>query len=144
RHRQVSTKTERIGTKCIEPARRVPKNPGVISGRFRPAPRTGLCLWFHVAAHVLFECGAAAMSGIIKRQRKHHFAIIPNAVLEDRRLSGEARGVLAYLLSRPPDWETRPSHLRHMFSCGKERMDRIMRELIDAGYAGRVVARLGD
>ena len=81
---------------------------------------------------------------IIKRRRTKHFAVVPNEVLEDRRLSAEARGVLAYLLSRPNDWEVNLVQLRKEFDCGKERIERIMREVIEAGYATREMARSDD
>lgn len=51
---------------------------------------------------------------------------------QDRNLSFEARGVLAYLLSKPDDWEIRVSDLKQQ--CGKTKVYRIIDELKTAGY----------
>ncbi|MCI6851390.1 MAG: hypothetical protein MR883_07760 [Clostridiales bacterium] len=40
--------------------------------------------------------------------RQHHardFTTIPNALLQDQRLSCRDRGLLVWMLSKPPDWE---------------------------------------
>ncbi len=38
---------------------------------------------------------------IIRRRCNRNFTVLPNAVLDDERLSAEAMGVLCYLRSRP-------------------------------------------
>ncbi len=49
---------------------------------------------------------------IIRIQRKESgFALIPNYILEDERLSFEARGMLCYLLSRPENLTVRGQDL---------------------------------
>ena len=40
---------------------------------------------------------------IIRAQRRHRFVIVDQRAVEDSRLSWAARGLLAYLLSRPDD-----------------------------------------
>lgn len=42
--------------------------------------------------------------------------------------------MLAYILSKPDDWEVKVSDLEREGGCGKNRIYRILRELIDAGY----------
>lgn len=51
---------------------------------------------------------------------------------QDRTLSWEARGVLAYLLSKPDDWVVQPSDLEQ--NCGRNRVYRILAELRKTGY----------
>ncbi len=65
------------------------------------------------------------------------FAMIANAALEDDRLTWRARGVLAYLLSRPEGWSTSAERLAGQSPKGKEGRDAmraVLAELEAAGY----------
>ena len=42
---------------------------------------------------------------IIRQKRKKRFSIVDNKVIEDKRLSFKARGLLIYMLSKPDDWK---------------------------------------
>jgi len=74
---------------------------------------------------------------IIKRRHNGCFTVAPNAIFNDRRLSVEAIGVLVYLLSLPNDWRVRLVHLQKKLDIGRQRLQRVMRELIAAGYVER-------
>lgn len=74
---------------------------------------------------------------VVRRKRSENFAIIPNHVAEDTRLSFEARGVLVYLLAKPHDWDIRITDLRKQ-GLGRDRAYRILDELAQAGYLERV------
>jgi hypothetical protein len=74
---------------------------------------------------------------IIRREHNGNFTILPNAVANDQRLSIEAIGVMAYLLSRPPNWTIRHSQLQKACRVGRQKLQRIFRELIQAGYLDR-------
>lgn len=74
---------------------------------------------------------------IVRGPRDHGFAIIPNAALEDSRLSWRARGILAYLLSRPDHWHTSSERLAATALEGRDAVRTAMRELEDAGYLVR-------
>src|SRR5215472_8259587 len=74
---------------------------------------------------------------IIRREHRTHFTIVPNAVFADTRLSVEAKGVLGYLLSRPHKWHVRLEHVARALKVGRRKLQRIFRELIDAGYVTR-------
>lgn len=58
-----------------------------------------------------------------------------NEFMEDRRLSPEALGTLCYLIANPEDASI--NRLRRRFKRGKDRTQRIMLELISAGYLVR-------
>jgi hypothetical protein len=60
------------------------------------------------------------------------YFIMSRALAQDRTISLEARGVMAYLLSKPDDWKVQPSDLEQL--CGSNRVYRILKELKDAGY----------
>jgi hypothetical protein len=74
---------------------------------------------------------------IVRRRHNGRFASLPNAIWEDPRLTVEAKGVLGYLLSRPHNWNVRPQQVGQVLDVGKDKLQRIFRELIAAGYATR-------
>ena len=66
------------------------------------------------------------------------FSIIPNATVNDA-LSWEAIGMLAYLASKPDDWEVSVAQLvKHSklsgYPSGRDKTYRILKELQEAGY----------
>ena len=74
---------------------------------------------------------------IIRRKHKKNFTVIPNAIFNDDRLSLEARGLLGFLLSCPPNWEVRHDALRRRFGLSRQRLASMLRELTSAGYISR-------
>ncbi len=71
---------------------------------------------------------------IIRTRKNRNYTCINNTVLEDERLSWRARGIAAFLLSKPDDWEINHTYL---WKHGKEGRDAIlvaMKELEDCGY----------
>jgi hypothetical protein len=74
---------------------------------------------------------------IIRHKHRGRFAIVPNQIFDDTRLSFTAKGLLAYLLSLPPDWEVRHSQIQRKLGIGRKRLDGAFKELIAAGYAIR-------
>lgn len=78
---------------------------------------------------------------IVRAPRDGRFAIIPNAALEDARLSFRARGVLAYLLSRPDGWATSADRLATGAREGRRAILTALTELEAVGYLHRVKAQ---
>src|SRR4051794_37285273 len=74
---------------------------------------------------------------IIRHKHSGRFTTIPNAIFSDERLSFVGRGVLAHLLSLPPNWEVRHDHLRRKLGVGRKILARALKELIKAGYITR-------
>lgn len=74
---------------------------------------------------------------VVTRKRSENYAVIPNAVADDARLSFEARGVLVYLLAKPHDWKIRIGDLRKQ-GLGRDKAYRILDQLQKAGYIERV------
>ncbi len=66
-----------------------------------------------------------------------HYTRVPNDALSDARLSHGARGVLAFLLGRPPGWVTSAERLAAMSDNGVHACRAFLRELVDAGYLVR-------
>ncbi len=72
---------------------------------------------------------------IRRAKRKSRFSQIPNETLQDARLTFEARGVLGLLLSKPEDWIIHKSWiLTQSPKCGRDKMNRIFKELQYFGY----------
>lgn len=77
---------------------------------------------------------------MILRKKKSRFTIVNNEVIEDRNLSYRALGLLAYLLSKPNNWQIMITEL----STGREGRDAVytaIKELINAGYVERKTIR---
>ncbi len=70
----------------------------------------------------------------ITLRRRSGFAKVPNSVVADERLSIEARGFLAYIISLPDGWVFRPSHLMKVCRIGRDKYYRIVKELRTHGY----------
>lgn len=73
---------------------------------------------------------------IIRIAHRPRYTSIANAVLEDTALSFKARGLLAYLLSRPENWTIHINHLATLSPHeGKDAIRSALRELVTTGYA---------
>jgi hypothetical protein len=75
------------------------------------------------------------------RRIKKDFTIIGNDCFRDETLSAEALGVVCYLRSKPHDWRVMPTQLSNRFGCGRDRMQRIIGELVERGYLQKIRAR---
>jgi len=78
---------------------------------------------------------------LIKRAKRHERFYIVSHALIDSEISAEALGVAVYVLSRPDDWIIRPTQIQKKFNCGKDRMTRILTEIVALGYAKKEKAR---
>ena len=78
------------------------------------------------------------MMAIIRNRRKDKFSIINNDTLNDDRLSFKARGLLAYMLSKPDDWQFYVSELqKHSQKDGRRAIESALKEIQEAGYLQR-------
>lgn len=72
----------------------------------------------------------------------HGWTSLPNAALEDHRLSFRAAGILAYLLSRPDGWETDSVRLAAPGAReGRDAVRTALTQLESVGYLHRVKRR---
>src|ERR1700677_1293484 len=75
---------------------------------------------------------------IVRIYKKSHFKTIDNRFLERMDLSGKAKAVLAYLVSRPDDWSVRVDHLvNKCFKEGRQWVYSALKELEKFGYIKR-------
>ena len=70
-------------------------------------------------------------------------ATISRAMLSDPALSLEARGFLAAVLSQPEGWVFSTEWALAELRCGRAKLNRLIRELTQRGYADVERARAG-
>ena len=78
---------------------------------------------------------------IVRRKVNRGFTVVPREPISDERLSFEALGLLTFLLSRPDDWRVHLEQLRQRGGVGREKIQQMIRNLIDCGYVVRQQAR---
>ncbi|MGW2249861.1 hypothetical protein ACWCXH_06630 [Kitasatospora sp. NPDC001660] len=81
---------------------------------------------------------------IHRTEQVRHFTVLPNAVLQYRRLSYTARGLLADLLSRPDGWREDGRHMAATSPQGRGAVRKALKELTDAGFYRVETTRLPD
>lgn len=75
---------------------------------------------------------------IIRQKRKDRFLVVDNKIIEDKRLSFKARGLLIYMLSKPDDWKFWTSELvKRSAKDGISSIRTALKELEAAGYLTR-------
>jgi hypothetical protein len=62
------------------------------------------------------------------------FVHLPNSAVNDEQLSFRARGLLAYMLGRPPDWSFNAERLARAGQEGRDAVRAALRELSARGY----------
>lgn len=68
-------------------------------------------------------------------RREDPFARVPKEMLDDERLSWRAKGLLSYLIGKPPDWKVRRTDLVKRSKEGETVVRAALKELREAGYA---------
>lgn len=74
------------------------------------------------------------MSIIKVNKTPHSYTIINNDILSNESLSWKARGLLAYMLSRPPEWKFYVKDLVKRGTDGRDAIYKILKELRSHGY----------
>lgn len=79
---------------------------------------------------------------IIRRRHTANYTTIGNVLFEDERLSADEVGILAYLLSRPNDWEVRRPALMRRWRVGVVATKRIVHNWMRTGWCHAEKVRL--
>ena len=77
-------------------------------------------------------------------RRSVPYTQIANMVLNDPLLSFRAKGVLVYLLSKPPDWKAIEADIVKHTAEGRHAVRTAIKELLDVGYLKREQYRADD
>ena len=76
---------------------------------------------------------------IVRSARPHlNYSVVHNELIEDKRISFKARGLLIYLLSKPDHWKTTMAHLAAVSPEGIHAVRSGMKELEQVGYVKRI------
>ena len=71
---------------------------------------------------------------IIRVDKKQNFVVMDKTGLEDPNLSFKAKGLLAYLLSKPDNWYCHSKHLAKVGQDGISAVKSGLKELREQGY----------
>jgi hypothetical protein len=74
---------------------------------------------------------------VAARNKEHPYVMIVRKTLQDggrERLSLAGLGLLAYLLSKPDDWEVRVDDIMAQWDIGRDQAIRLIKELKRCGY----------
>lgn len=74
---------------------------------------------------------------IIRTKKDQKYFLASNALFNDKNLSWEAKGVMGYLLSKPDGWQCHNYDLVNQGPAGKHIIQRVLKELKEAGYIHR-------
>lgn len=81
---------------------------------------------------------------VCKVDKRNGFTIMSNGLLRDKRISMKSRGLLAYILSLPEDWDYTIAGLSSASGMGKKALASGLTELEQAGYLERHMLRAED
>lgn len=81
---------------------------------------------------------------VCRVEKSKGFTILSNHILRDKRLSMKARGLLAYVLSLPDDWDYTVAGLSAAAGMGKAAVNSGLHEMETAGYLTRRMLRAED
>ena len=84
------------------------------------------------------------MKSIIRVKKETGYVIIDKTFLEDRSLSWKAKGIMAFMLSKPDDWTFYLDELVKHSTDGKSSFRSGFNELKNAGYIRRITHRQKD
>ncbi|MCK5612121.1 hypothetical protein KAR91_60175, partial [Candidatus Pacearchaeota archaeon] len=74
---------------------------------------------------------------IVRTVKEQKYFVASNVLFNDKRLSWEARGIMAYLLSKPDGWQCHNYDLVNQSAAGKHVVQRVLKELKEFGYVHR-------
>jgi hypothetical protein len=69
------------------------------------------------------------------KKRVNPYVMVDKAVIEEKRLSFKAKGLIVYLLSRPSDWTIMIEDLIKRSTDGRDSVQSALKELQELGYA---------
>lgn len=79
---------------------------------------------------------------VIKLEQK--FTVVPNSIIQNESLSAEARCLWVYLASLPSDWRPYMAQLGRALGFGRDKMQRVVKELEDVQALRRTHTRGSD
>lgn len=78
---------------------------------------------------------------IIRVQKNSNYSVLSNEPFTDAALSWKAKGLLAFLLTRPDNWQVNVEHLRKCSTDGRDSVYSALKELMTSRYIVREMRR---
>lgn len=78
---------------------------------------------------------------ILRTQKKENYVVLDKGFLNNKDLSWQAKGLLAYMLSLPNDWRFNVTDLKNRSQNGRDATKRIIKELEEQGYIHKEQSR---
>ncbi len=82
------------------------------------------------------------MGSIIRVKKESHYVVLNKTALNDNRLSWKAKGLHAYMLSKPDDWTFHDTELQKHAKDGRDSLKSAIKELKQYGYMKRIKKRV--
>lgn len=73
----------------------------------------------------------------IRTEKNKDYSVINNTCFRDPKLSARAKGIFAYLMTLPNNWELKKYELCNHFAEGRKALDTAFKELELAGYVSK-------
>lgn len=80
-------------------------------------------------------------TNFVRVKKDRNYSVIYNEVLQRADISWQAKGIFAFLMTLPDDWEIRKTSLHNFASNGKYSTRKILTELEDIGYVTKKAVR---
>ena len=78
---------------------------------------------------------------IVRTEKTGNYSVICNKLLRRKDISARAKGLFAYFMTLPDDWQVRLVEVKEHFTDGRDALRTAFKELEDAGYVERVPLR---
>ena len=80
----------------------------------------------------------------VQKDRDNPYVMMNKSFLQDPDLSAKAKGILAYFLTLPDDWQIYLDEISTHFKDGRDSIRQGVKELLENGYISRSNCRLRD
>ena len=78
----------------------------------------------------------------VQHDKNNPYVVLNKGFLEDKSISLKAKGIMAYLLSKPDNWQVYISDIANHCSCGEKAIRSGINELKLRGYIKRYPVRI--
>ncbi len=78
----------------------------------------------------------------VRAEKNKNYSVINNTCFKDQNLSARAKGIFAYIMTLPDNWELKKYELCNHFSEGRNALDTAFKELETLGYINKSPRRV--
>lgn len=78
----------------------------------------------------------------IRTDKDRNYSVINNTCFRDSKISARAKGIFAYIMTLPDNWELKQYELQNHFSEGEKALKKAFKELESSGYVEKTPKRV--